>query len=446
MAHSHTGRKRPVHGKANRRLSATQNIKTIRHSEKDDGLAILQLRKDTEQKTEEKDLSLTDMISNAVDEAEESDRELSLTAMISTALIEAEEKEDDLSLTEMIRSATEEAVERTDGHTLDEPVFREYIEVHPDEEDDQQRSGGLLGKVLIVLGALALVAAGALLYLWLSGNLSFSKPDEHAVIPSEEETASVPSDDPEPYASADPLDDLKTEVTAFVADAEGVWSVYLEDLKSGNSFVINDRQMSSASLIKLFTAGTYLEAVENGNIAETDLSAWWLKMMITWSDNEAWEELEAYIGYGDYTAGLMAVTDFAQRIGCPYSGREIGSESIWDEDADNLSKAAEIGKVLHDIYIGTFVSKEASERMYDLLKEQNITYKIAAGLPEGFTFGSKSGELDSVENDAAIVHGTDTDYILVIMSNEIYDSEEAVHNITEISWMCASYLNPSINW
>ena len=78
------------------------------------------------------------------------------------------------------------------------------------------------------------------------------------------------------------------------------------------------------------------------------------------------------------------------------------------------------------------------------MSQQAYVGKIPAGLPEGFESASKSGELPGIENDAAIIKGPDTDYVLVILANDFYYSDIAVEDIVEISAMCAHYLNPSI--
>ena len=46
---------------------------------------------------------------------------------------------------------------------------------------------------------------------------------------------------------------MKIAVKEFTENLEGDWSVYVKDLKSGEKFSINDKAISSASLIKAFT-------------------------------------------------------------------------------------------------------------------------------------------------------------------------------------------------
>ena len=201
--------------------------------------------------------------------------------------------------------------------------------------------------------------------------------------------------------------------------------------------------MYSASLIKLFTAGRYYEAIQNGEIYRTEDSDYWLAAMIIWSDNDAWVELETYIGNYDYIAGLTSVTDFAARMGCTDTGRNVGAEEVWDYEADNFTSAEDVASVLEKIYNRTYVSAEASQDILDLMSVQEYIGKLPAGLPEGFEYANKTGELPGIQNDAAIIYGPDTDYIIVVMSYDVYD-EPAMEAIQQISNMTALALNPSV--
>ena len=357
-----------------------------------------------------------------------------------------------LSLKLMIDELTDEAVENTKSSefSLQEELVPLY-KVELEDEEETTEPERFRWEILIpaVLAVIVLIA-GLLILL----NRRTDQPAEAPAEPSAQETAAETPETETAEAAAEPaeetdpaevrMNELNESVASLLKDAYGTWSVYVKDLDSGHSFVINDSQMSSASLIKLFTAGKYLDMIEKGELIETEDSAYNLMAMISWSDNDAWEALETDIGYGDYVSGLMAVTEFAQSHGFIQSGRDIGAETVYDPGADNLTTAAEVGELLEQIYRGSYVSASASERLYGLMGMQGYINKIPAGLPEGFEYASKAGDLPGIENDAAIIKGPDTDYILVVMSNDIYDNSAAVTKIVEISNLCARTLNPSI--
>ena len=63
--------------------------------------------------------------------------------------------------------------------------------------------------------------------------------------------------------------------------------------------------------------------------------------------------------------------------------------------------------------------------MLNLLKQQERTWKIPAGLPQGVKSANKTGELPDTENDAAIVFGETADYILCVMAQGLANTSQA---------------------
>lgn len=72
----------------------------------------------------------------------------------------------------------------------------------------------------------------------------------------------------------------------------------------------------------------------------------------------------------------------------------------------NQTTVTDCGKLLERIYRGECVSKEASEEMLDLLKNQQNTSKIPEGLGVDVPTANKTGETDEDMHDIAIVYGT----------------------------------------
>ena len=72
---------------------------------------------------------------------------------------------------------------------------------------------------------------------------------------------------------------------------------------------------------------------------------------------------------------------------------------------------------------------------------QNTRYKIPAGLPEGVSCGNKTGEMETTENDAAIVYAKDCDYILVVLSSDWNSKDQAISRIASMSEMVYEFLN-----
>ena len=190
-----------------------------------------------------------------------------------------------------------------------------------------------------------------------------------------------------------------------VAGYDGIWSVYLSDINSGRSLSVNPRRMWSASEVKLYVAGAVLEALENGTLQNSQTIQSQLKAMISWSSNEAWKSLASKLGGGSYSVGMGMVNAWADRNGYPDSGRR-------------------------ETYGNWNTTSAVDSQMLEYLKAQEVTYKIPAGVPAGVPTANKTGELDDVENDAAIIYAPFGTYVLVILTEN--GSIRNVRNLSSI--------------
>lgn len=238
---------------------------------------------------------------------------------------------------------------------------------------------------------------------------------------------------------------LKRVLENRISTYDGDWSVYVKNLRTNQSFVINDAPMNSASVMKLFIMGTVYKAFESGELERTDETMSLMKDMITYSGNDSSNTLLYKLGDSDYEKGIAKVDAFIQEYGfsdmtVEYNGFN-NSATTFHADRYNQVAARDCGKLLEDIYRRTWVDRDVSNEIESMLLNQNTRYKIPAGLPEGVVCGNKSGEMDTTENDAAIVYGETCDYILVVLSNDWNSKDTAISRIREISALVYEYLN-----
>ena len=242
------------------------------------------------------------------------------------------------------------------------------------------------------------------------------------------------------------LQNLKQQLAEQIAGYDGEWSVYCKNLTTEESFVIHDSPMKSASVMKLFIMGTVYTAFENGELSRTDEILELLHNMIVYSDNSASNELLAKLGNGNYADGIAKVDAFIEshefsNMTVEYNGFNDPATNT-STDHFNQVAAKDCGKLLEDIYRRTWVNRTVSNEMESLLLSQDTRYKIPAGLPEGVLCGNKTGEMDTTENDAAIIYGKDCDYILVVLSSDWDSKDQAISRIAELSRITYQYLNP----
>lgn len=240
----------------------------------------------------------------------------------------------------------------------------------------------------------------------------------------------VPAAPKEPDPSETRVAAVKQVLDTKLAQYGGTWSATYIDLESGRDVTVNNEKLVAASLVKLYIMLSVFDGIEHGTITDDANVDALLKQMITVSSNEAANGLLSRIGNGDDKAAIATVT--AQRYGFTSSEELHTLTGMASGNAvENWASTHDCGSFLSQVYAGTLVSKNASERMMQLLLGQTRRTKIPAGVPSGVKVANKTGELAAVQNDVAIVFGTHP-YVLAVMSNDI-SSAVAPSQITELS-------------
>ena len=255
------------------------------------------------------------------------------------------------------------------------------------------------------------------------------------------------------------IERLETELEELVSGYSGQWSIYVKDLGREQEIVLNNRQMTSASLIKAFVmAETFSEIDnvrenqlarlgqkqdENAAVQKVDTL---LKNMITVSDNESFNELvRLQVSKYDFLSGARKINRYLKAEG--YTDTEVqhtlspSSTSPVGIGENNVTSVSDCGLLLERIYEGTCVSEEASGKMLDLLLQQQNRTKIPQPLAEDLQVANKTGETDTTQHDIAIVYGEETTYILCVMSEGYDKNEYAIEHIRSISQIVYEYLN-----
>ena len=249
--------------------------------------------------------------------------------------------------------------------------------------------------------------------------------------PAEIENQAIEPENHEEGKEAFPdLTGILSEAVQNGTDQGEAWGIAVKECTNGNMTVINDQKMIAASLIKLYIMGAVYESYENlcqrnGEEYIDQL----LISMITVSDNEAANCLVRLLGQGDEEAGKQAVNVFC--VTNDYTSSNMGRMLLeTGTDKENYTSPQDCVKFLWDIYQGVF---PYSQDMLELLKAQERTGKIPAGIPDGVETANKTGELENVENDAAIVWAGEHPYIVCIMSSNLQNASEARDRIVSMS-------------
>ena len=155
---------------------------------------------------------------------------------------------------------------------------------------------------------------------------------------------------------------LESTVEELIADYDGNWSVYVEELEYENAFSINNQGMYPASLVKLYAMAATFENMERVMENETDYLgseesardtvAQLLENMIEISDNESYNELvRIQSSDRDFAEGCGFINDYLQEEG--YTGTGVhttlhpaASGTANDGMGDNVTCVEDCGKLL----------------------------------------------------------------------------------------------------
>lgn len=232
---------------------------------------------------------------------------------------------------------------------------------------------------------------------------------------------------------------LQSKLTSAIRSYRGTWSVYVKNLDTGESFAINNRKIYAASVIKMYAMAAAYDRISQGRFSEASVSST-LKSMITVSSNDAFNTIVRKVGtsYINTWCRQNGYNDTNQGHGLSPSSNNYG---LSNGTGSNVTTVKDCGKLLESIYRGTCVSKKASVKMLNLLKQQQRRSKIPAGVPSGVTVANKTGETNDTTHDAAIVFSEGADYILCVMGNVPGGAWYASSNITKISRITYDFFN-----
>ena len=321
---------------------------------------------------------------------------------------------------------------------------------------------------------LPLLAAGIL----ASSAYCYASEGQGMLSPSSENSDSVFGGNTSSESVTDEkLQVLLNQLQGQLPTGNGSWSVYVCDLFEESEGSINDQSMQAASLIKLYIMGAVYENYDAliAQYGQDTIDAN-LYSMITVSDNDAANALTSYLGSGDSSAGMQTVNNYCLAHG--YTTSSMGRLLLHsNEFGDNYTSVENCGKLLKMVYWDGYLQKTQENRdtdekttesdlqseqvteniasteddtdeittentaaltphasdMFALLCAQTRRHKIPAQLPDGVRTASKTGELDDVENDAAILYDTDNDLIIVFMSEHLGDCGAAQSTIASLS-------------
>jgi beta-lactamase class A len=254
-------------------------------------------------------------------------------------------------------------------------------------------------------------------------------------------------------------DSVSRRLEETAARVDGVVTYAIQDLTSGERFERQaDIVVPTASVIKLAIlyelfrqAGEErlaldetlpldrTHAVTGGLLYELGTPALSLRdlavAMIVLSDNTAANVLIDRLGADRINASLreLGLQDTHLRR------RMIDLEAAQRGD-ENVATAREVASLLEWLHQGRGLTPRSRAELLDILRKPKRS-PLRRGLPPSIEAASKSGGLDGVRADAAIVYAPNRPYVFVVMTTFLADDEAGEAVIGELSRLAFGYFS-----
>jgi beta-lactamase class A len=228
------------------------------------------------------------------------------------------------------------------------------------------------------------------------------------------------------------IENMKKDVESIIDKKPGFYSVYYKNLKTGESFGINEKQIetgASVNKVAIIAALYYLDSQ-----AELSLDD---KITVQKEDVQ------------DYGTGTLRY----QKPGQSYSMRNLASLSLKDSDntaahvlgvkigtdvlqnlvdswgfsqtnmQGNTTTVSDMGKLFEDIWNGKFASPAKTSELLSFLTDSDTEDRLPKSLPKSAKVYHKTGDGEGFVHDVGIIDDGKNLYFLGVMTSDIGDGE-----------------------
>ena len=263
----------------------------------------------------------------------------------------------------------------------------------------------------------------------------WEKISQPGLVASERLTPNLPTAVPTPKFNSQ-----KQTVEEMIIPLRGKYSVFFEELESGEGFGINEKELLvAASLIKMPVLITLFRESEAGKVElgqvyklqETDKIGGAGALQYKPEGYEiSYREMARLMGeQSDNTAVNVIINLLGEeKIQATINALGLKNTSI----SENLTTAYDMGLLFKKLYQEKIVTDEDRDEILSFITKTIWEDRIPAGLPEGIKVAHKIGTETGVVSDAGIVFSNHP-FVLVIMSQNINEIEakKALPEITK---------------
>ncbi len=244
---------------------------------------------------------------------------------------------------------------------------------------------------------------------------------------------------------------LEKRIEAELKSYDGVMGIYIDDLK-GNVVALNpDEKYETASTIKMFIMAALFMAIDEGKASLEEKLMFKKEHVIDGSGVLNSLEIGTELTVQNVTTLMIIVSDnIATNMMIDYLGLEYINECIQKlgckdtilHNAIDFAKYEKLGTTTPRDYASIFiriakgelVSKEASDKMLAICKQQHYNTMLTKSFPSYYIdpdnyeeeiiyVASKSGSMDECRNDGGIISTPYGKYVIVLLNKNFSDMQ-----------------------
>lgn len=234
------------------------------------------------------------------------------------------------------------------------------------------------------------------------------------------------------------------EIKRYLESRIGTYGFFFEDLKSGYVYGYNENvSMTAAGCMKLPIAMSLIKAVEDKKIDFLDKinisgpdKVYGTGIIHEFNDREytVFELLVIMLIQSDNTAankiidlvGMEKINEDIKEMGLRGTrlNRKTTDERYKSTEIENTTTPYDLSRIWKHLFNGTFLSKENSQMLVDILRRQQIKNKLALYIPDDLKveISSKTGDKKAVENDTELIQIPKGTFAFTVMSMGIPNS------------------------
>ena len=231
---------------------------------------------------------------------------------------------------------------------------------------------------------------------------------------------------------------IKEIIYKTLLNCDSNYSIFIENLSTGELFSNNtDKQVPSASIIKLFIMGATFQGLQEGlftphqriNIQDKDKVSYsiislleadhsysiqdLITLMIIQSDNTATNLLISLLG-------MEYINSFIKKQGMQHTilARKMMDLKAREKGYENYTTIEDVSKYLNLLYEGKVVNPLFSQNMLKIMSNQLDSSMIKREIPEAVHIAHKTGDLPLpyIKHDVGIVYTPAGNYIFCMFT------------------------------